>query len=195
MSVTEQARRAQIVAAAIDTIAAEGYARASFARIARAAGLSSTGLISYHFASKQDLMDAVVRTVLGEFGAFVTDRMNAESGPAGELRAFIAANIAFVKAHRTRLLAALAINAAGAAGRGEGTDPLLEADIRGLAELLRAGQRTGEFRDFDVDVMAVAIRSVRDGVLNRLSVEPDLDLDTYTGELVTLFDLATRGNT
>ncbi len=192
MSVTEQARRAQIVAAAIDTIAAEGYARASFARIARAAGLSSTGLISYHFASKQDLMDEVVRTVLGEFGAFVTDRMNAESGPAGELRAFIAANIAFVKAHRTRLLAALAV---AAAGRGEGTDPLLEADIRGLAELLRAGQRTGEFRDFDVDVMAVAIRSVRDGVLNRLSVEPDLDLDTYTGELVTLFDLATKGNT
>jgi AcrR family transcriptional regulator len=192
MSVTEQARRAQIVAAAIDTIAAEGYARASFARIARAAGLSSTGLISYHFASKQDLMDAVVHTVLGEFGAFVTDRMNAESGPAGELRAFIAANIAFVKAHRARLLAALAV---ASAGRGEGTDPLLEADIRGLAELLRAGQRTGEFRAFDVDVMAVAIRSVRDGVLNRLSVEPDLDLDTYTGELVTLFDLATKGNT
>jgi len=192
MSVTEQARRAQIVAAAIDTIAEEGYARASFARIARAAGLSSTGLISYHFASKQDLMDEVVHTVLGEFGTFVTERMNAESGPAGELRAFIAANIAFVKAHRTRMLAALAV-AAGVTAAGP--DPLLEADLRGLAELLRAGQRAGEFRDFDVDVMAVAIRSVRDGVLTRLSVEPDLDLDTYTSELVTLFELATRGNT
>ncbi len=193
MSVTEQARRAQIVAAAIDTIAAEGYARASFARIARAAGLSSTGLISYHFASKQELMDAVVRTVLGEFGAFVTERMNAESGPAGELRAFIAANIAFVAANRTRLLAALAVASSTGVGP-DGPDPVLEADLRGLAELLRAGQRAGEFRDFDVDVMAVAIRSVRDGVLNRLSVEPDLDLDTYTRELVTLFELATRGN-
>ena len=191
MSVTEQARRAQIVAAAIDTIAAEGYARASFARIARAAGLSSTGLISYHFASKQDLMDAVVHTVLGEFGAFVTERMNAESGPAGELRAFIVANIAFVKANRTRLLAALAVAAAGP----DGPDPVLEADLRGLAELLRAGQLAGEFREFDVDVMAVAIRSVRDGVLTRLRAEPDLDLDTYTSELVTLFELATRGTT
>jgi TetR/AcrR family fatty acid metabolism transcriptional regulator len=40
---TESARRAQIVQAAIETIAEVGYARASYARIAEHAGLSSTG--------------------------------------------------------------------------------------------------------------------------------------------------------
>jgi AcrR family transcriptional regulator len=43
-TVTETARRAQIVRAAIDTIAQLGYRNASFAQIARRAGLSSTGL-------------------------------------------------------------------------------------------------------------------------------------------------------
>ena len=74
---TEQARRAQIVSAAITTIAEVGYRNASFAQIAKRAGLSSTGLISYHFASKDELIGEVVVTVLVDLGAFMTDRMQA----------------------------------------------------------------------------------------------------------------------
>jgi AcrR family transcriptional regulator len=44
------ARRREIVAATIDTVAALGYRSASFAKIAERSGLSSTRLISYHFA-------------------------------------------------------------------------------------------------------------------------------------------------
>jgi TetR/AcrR family fatty acid metabolism transcriptional regulator len=47
----ETARRAQIMAAAIDTIAEAGFAGASFAPIAGKLGISR-GLISYHFAGK-----------------------------------------------------------------------------------------------------------------------------------------------
>lgn len=59
-SFTETGRRAQIVAAAIDVIAEAGYRRASFAKIAERAGLSSTGMISYHFDGREDLMREVV---------------------------------------------------------------------------------------------------------------------------------------
>ena len=41
-TVTASARRAQIVTAAIDTIAELGYGNASLARIAKRAGISST---------------------------------------------------------------------------------------------------------------------------------------------------------
>ncbi|TDD47082.1 TetR family transcriptional regulator [Nonomuraea terrae] len=51
-SVTNSARRAQIVGATIATIAELGYHQASFARIAERANLSSTRLISYHFDHK-----------------------------------------------------------------------------------------------------------------------------------------------
>ncbi|QFU93394.1 TetR/AcrR family transcriptional regulator [Amycolatopsis sp. YIM 10] len=188
-SVTEQARRKQIVDAAVAVIAAEGYAKASFGRIAKQAGLSSTGLISYHFANKRELMDEVVRAVLAEFTEFVLERTDTAEGPAAQLRAFIAANVEFAASHRTHLLAMLDVARAEPA---DGPDPLLEADLRGLAELLRAGQRLGEFREFDPDVMAMAIRSARDGLLLKLRAEPDLDLAVYTEELLTLFDLATR---
>ena len=63
-SVTEAARRRQIVDATISTVAEVGYGRASYAQIARQAGLSSTGLISYHFAGKADLIQAVVAQVV-----------------------------------------------------------------------------------------------------------------------------------
>ncbi len=173
------ARRSQIVEAAIDTIAAEGLAGTSFAKIARTAGLSSTGLISYHFAGKRELMDEVVRVVTGELAGFVERRMDEADGPAARLAAFVAANVEFAGKHHTRLRAAREV------GRPTGAD--------GLAELLRAGQLRGEFRFFDVDVMAMAVRAVRDGVLDRLAVDPAADVGAYAAELVTLFELATTG--
>jgi AcrR family transcriptional regulator len=174
------ARRSQIVEAAIDTIAVEGLAGASFAKIARTAGLSSTGLISYHFASKRELMAEVVRVVAEEVAAHVEQRMRVADGPAEQLRAYIAANVEYAAKHDGRLRAARAI------GAGETAD--------GLAGLLRTGQRRGEFRFFDVELMALAIRSVRDGVLDRIAGgSAPADLDAYTEELVTIFELATSG--
>src|SRR6201996_6707398 len=81
----EQARRAQIVTAAIAVIAENGSGRASFARIAEQAGLSSTGLISYHFASRAELMELVADRVIAEITAFMGDRMAGATGAADAL--------------------------------------------------------------------------------------------------------------
>ena len=59
-------------------------------------------------------------------------------------------------------------------------------------EMLRAGQAAGEFREFDVRVMAAVIQRAVDGVPFLLETHPDLDLGAYAGELVTTFTLATR---
>ncbi|GAA2841569.1 TetR family transcriptional regulator [Crossiella cryophila] len=186
---TETARRAQIVAAAIETLAELGHARTSFARIARRAGLSSTGLISYHFAGKEELITEVAATVLTEFREHVLPRMAGLDSAGAQLRAFLLANFDFMATHRPKLLALLEIGPALRSGAG---DPgLLESDLAGLAELLRDGQRRGEFREFDPRVLALAIRSVRDGVLRRLAVEPELDLAACAVEVVRMFELAT----
>jgi len=65
---TEIARRAQIIDAAIEMIAAHGYADASFARIAERAGLGGAGVIGYYFASREDLDAEVVAEVLRRVG-------------------------------------------------------------------------------------------------------------------------------
>jgi len=190
-TLTEEARRAQIVAAAIETIAELGYARASFTQIAKRAGLSSTGLISYHFAGKDDLVRQVVTDVLSEFAAFVRPLVDAETTAAGVLRVWWQANVAFMRDHRRPLIALLDIMSNARAGDlGEVSDSY-ESDLAALEQLFREGQAAGEFRAFDSRVMAVAVRSARDGLLRQLAAHPDLDLDTYARDLVVLFDLAT----
>ncbi len=186
---TETSRRTQIVAAAIETIAVEGYARASFAKIAERAGLSSTGLISYHFASKRDLVEQVVGTVYAQLGEYMAGQLAGHSSAAAALRAYIAANIRFAATHHTQMQALMNIFVSGDLDYDEESDRTATAPIE---QLLTWGQQSGEFRDFDVRVMAISLQRSVEGPSFLLAREPDLDLDAYIQELVTLFDLATR---
>jgi AcrR family transcriptional regulator len=188
-TVTEAARQAQIVDAAIATIAEGGYAKATFAQIARRAGLSSTGLISYHFAGKDDLITQVAATVMHRIGTHMTGVVGAETTAAGRLRAYITGNIGYIAGHRADMKALLEIVLNGAI-------PYDSADARQalspLEQILSAGQRAGDFRDFDVRVLASAVQRSLEGALLLLESHPDLDPAAYAEELATVFDLATR---
>jgi AcrR family transcriptional regulator len=191
---TEQARRVQIVAAAITTIAEAGYRNASFAQIAKRAGLSSTGLISYHFASKDELIGEVVRTVLADMGGFMAGRTRTAGGTAGTtaaqaLRVHIEASIEFIDTHREPMKALADIFINGGFGYDAGSENTV---VSPLEDILRAGQDSGEFRDFDPTVMATLIQRAVDGLPFLLDVRPGLDVAAYGREVVTTFDLATR---
>ena len=191
----EAARRAQIVSAAIETIAGLGYGQASLARIAERAG-TSKGVICYHFAGKDDLIREAAAEVLARGEAYMLPRILAESSGAGALRAYLESNLAFMREHRTDVLAFLEIFLSA---RGDDGSPLvdgsaLEAMVTALEQLLARFQAAGEFRaDFDPRVMAVAIRGAIDAVGRQLATDPDIDLDDYGRELARLFDRATGG--
>lgn len=186
---TEQGRRAQIVAAAIETIADLGYPQASFARIAKRAGLSSTGLISYHFASKRELDQEVVTTIHQRLSLHMHTAMKEASHPQGALVAYIEGLIGFMKSDPAALRAMLAVVMHGAIGY----DAASERDATsGIADILQWGQTQGVFRPFDIRVMATTIQRSLDGIPLAQAVEPDLDLDAYASELVDLFTHATR---
>jgi AcrR family transcriptional regulator len=184
----EDARRAQIVAAAIETIAELGYRQASFAQIARRAGLSSTGLISYHFAGKAELMQAVAGQVIGLIAADMTERMRPVAGPAQALETYVRASIGFIAAHRREMTALLEILLNGALDYGPDAELVT---LTPVSEILRAGQAAGEFREFDSRVLATVIQRSIDAVPLLLATYPDLDLASYADELVTTFRLAT----
>src|SRR5688572_16546532 len=105
----EQARRAQIVAAAIDVIAEDGYARASFARIAKRAGLSSTGLISYHCKTRKNLDRAVVEEIYNRLGRHMGEAMAGVPGPQEALVAYIEGLTGFMKVDSHALPAMLGV--------------------------------------------------------------------------------------
>ncbi|TDD12969.1 TetR/AcrR family transcriptional regulator [Nonomuraea diastatica] len=192
-SVVNAARRAQIVKAAIDTIAELGYDRASFARITERAGLSSPRLISYHFAGKDDLIKAIVEDVYRAGAAYMTGRMEAQATAAGRLRAYLEANLEFLRDHPREIAALTEVgphlrDRSGAPYTSAGHQ---EPGVRGLEELLREGQRGGEFRDFDPRAMAVMIRGAIEAAASRVSGPHALDLASYAREAVTTFLAAT----
>ncbi|ARF82435.1 TetR/AcrR family transcriptional regulator [Kitasatospora aureofaciens] len=187
------ARRAQIVTAAIETVAELGYARASFAQIAKRAGLSSVRLISYHFDDKGDLFQALVDTVQEQARVAMQPRVRAQHEPAAMLAAYIEANLDFLAEHPVEVRALVDVLANA---RREDGSPLVSAagfdtPVALLVQHLRDGQRSGAFRPFDAEAMAMAIRASIDAAANRLAVGDDFDPRAYGRELVTLFGLAT----
>jgi AcrR family transcriptional regulator len=192
---TEAARRAQIIEAAIDTIAEVGFGKASLARIGERVGISK-GLIGYHFAGKDDLIKQVVTDVVEAGRAYILPRVFAESTGPAMLRAYIESNLAFMREHRNYMVAVVEILRNGAfttdsGRRVDGQDVDVAAHL--LKDQLARLQAEGELRsDFDPGVMAVAIRATIDVVPHRLVRDPDFDIDSYSREVITIFDLATR---
>jgi TetR/AcrR family transcriptional regulator, fatty acid metabolism regulator protein len=188
----ETARRAQIVAAAIDTIAEAGYAGASFARIAERLGISR-GLISYHFAGKDDLIKQVVHQAAEQAKAYIRPRILAESTGPAMLRAYIESNLTFMGEHRNNVIAMVEI-ARSPEGRRifYGDTDVVDA-VGALEHVLAGFQAAGQFRpDFDPHVMAIAIRAAIEAASPRLALDPEFDIDNYANEIATVFDLATR---
>lgn len=197
-SFIERARRAQIVQCAIEEIAESGYPQASDVRIAKRAGISR-GVISYHFAGRDDLVAAVVTEVYTAGAAVMLPAMAAEPTCAGKLAAYIESNVRFIDTHRAHALAVLQIWTGFRTADGKRLDQAAAeseppAELAGLdpETNLREGQRRGEFRDFDPHAMAVAVRQAIDGAVLEVARDPEFDLPAYGRELTELFDRATR---
>ena len=191
---TETARRAQILAAAIDTIAALGYGQASLARIAETAG-TSKGVIVYHFGGKDELIRELVAEVVARGVAYMEPRIEAEPTGAGKLRAYIESNLAFMRENRNHMVAIVEIvlNARAADGSRHYDFAVQDEGVAALQGLLAHFQGTGEFRaGFDPHVMAMAIRAAINAVPAQLARDPALDVGHHARELADLFHLATR---
>jgi TetR/AcrR family fatty acid metabolism transcriptional regulator len=190
----DAARRAQIIGAAIETIADVGYGNASLARIAERLGISK-GVISYHFAGKDELIREVVNEAYAAIGTAMEERLKSETTAVGLLRVYIETEIAFMRAYPAHLRALVEIftnfrTADGKLHYDGATEEKLRLAL--IDELLSSGQRNGEFCEFSTRVMAIAITGAINGVLLQWFANPSLDLELCANELVALVDRATR---
>ncbi|GAA4902358.1 TetR/AcrR family transcriptional regulator [Streptomonospora salina] len=190
---TEEARRAQIVECAIDTIADVGYGQASLAGIAKRAGISK-GVISYHFAGKDELIERVVEHVYTKSAENMAHRLHDQPTAAATLRVYLTASIEFIRDHPREIavIGDIVVNHRAPDGSlryGVHTDEPLIAPLR---ELFEAGQRSGEFRAFAPEPMARVLRAAIDSTSSQVLTFPDFDADAYARELATTFDVATR---
>jgi len=185
----EAARRAQIIDCAIAAIAELGYTRASLAEIAKRAGISKS-VISYHFAGKDDLIRQVVTGILQRGMAAMEPAVGAQPTARAKLRAYITANLEYMREHPREIAALVAIFSAN---RGGDETPLVHEQLATAgAELatriIRDGQAAGEFRQCSAGVVAISLRASLDMVPPYLAVDPDMDLGHYASELIALFE-------
>ncbi|MBE9915887.1 TetR family transcriptional regulator [Paenibacillus donghaensis] len=183
-----------IMEAAIETIMELGFAQASIGQIAKRAGISK-GVITYHFPSKDELIDFIVTELYTDGAEFLSQIMQ-EQTASGMLRSYIESNLAFIRTNPRHVaaVAEIILNMRTEDGKlryvGLNDDPILVP----LIEIIQWGQREGEFReftDFGAKVLAMTIRGTIDGTASLMMSDPRFDFDLYTAELITLFERAT----
>lgn len=190
----EQARRKQIVEAAISVIAEVGPAKASFVRIAERAGVSPA-LISYHFKKRQELLVEVVNHITSDMDHALTTTIGEPNSFREAMSALVEGQVRYLTRNRAevivlnRLLTTPDDDVLAQMARDQQAGALGE-----LAEMIRDGQAEGEFRPFDPEVMAVTYLAAVMGVAEMLIGDPDLDTEAYGRELADLFDRAMRSD-
>ncbi|MED4953687.1 TetR/AcrR family transcriptional regulator [Paenibacillus macerans] len=186
-----EARREQIIGAAIRTLDEIGYVHASLAQIAKRAGIS-TALISYHFADKNDLMNHLLMKLVELSTVYVLDKVRPANTPEEKLEAFINASLAYQgthPAHNTALIE-IVFNARTPDNipyyklddEDEEEDPL----ARELKTILQEGQRQGVFGDFHAGVMCKMIQGAISEYMLTSAHNKETDLETYSNELVKI---------
>lgn len=208
-SLIADVRRRQIIDAAADVIAAEGLPHASLSRIAARAGLSSAGLITYHFGDRRELLLAVSADVAARHlatldDATLDDAAARSRGAGGELDRYIAATVTFQDRNRAAMQAAWQIVWLRWSGNppfaeqqpaADGTGSVIAASphMARLVEILERGQTEGDFRpDFSPELMARTINSAVLGYMDLVASTTDPDPITFTAHLQQTFATAVR---
>jgi AcrR family transcriptional regulator len=192
MTFTQRKRRDQLVDCAIDALAELGFQGTSVAEVARRAGVSK-GVVTYHFAVKDDLMFAAVAEIFDSVKEFLEARLGSTS-----TQRFVADYInAWVEYYRTRTRYMLAIreiwgNFRDDSGHQHFGPQAVAGELAVVQQVLEYGQADGSLGKFDARVMAVTLKASLDALLNQLAADPELDLEAYAAELVRLFERAIR---
>lgn len=193
---TQRKRRDQLVECAIDAIADAGYPRTSVAEVARRAGVSK-GVVTYHFPAKDDLIQAVIATVIAEMSQYLEPRLRA-ANPAQHPERFIAAYLTtwtgYIRAHGRDVLALVRIYDAfrDETGRPNPAFDIRATEISIVTQILRQGQETGCLGSFDSPTMAAVMKAALDDLLRQYADDPGLDVEAYGAQLVAMFEAATR---
>jgi TetR/AcrR family transcriptional regulator, fatty acid metabolism regulator protein len=192
---TQRKRREQLVDCVIDAIVERGFQGTSVGEVAQRAGVSK-GVITYHFAAKDDLIFAAVARIFDSITDALETRLRGTSPET-----FVADYInAWVDYYGTETRYMLAIREIWGNFRDEGGQQhfgpeAVAGELGVVQKVLEYGQAQGILGQFDARVMAVSIKASLDALLNQFATDSELDLEAYGAELVTLFERATRPDT
>ncbi|WP_017186537.1 TetR/AcrR family transcriptional regulator [Alkalibacillus haloalkaliphilus] len=182
-----EARREQIIKATVDVLNEIGYVNISLAKIAKMAKVS-TGLISYHFEDKEDVLNNTLVYLLNTQFDYIKGRVSKEESAYDQLITFIEASLAYQGTHRVNNIALIEIvfnvrtedNISYYKLPVEEEEPLYVY----LQEILHNGQKTNEFSEFNPKSLSTMIQGA---IAERMLVNGEgFDLEEYKNDLVNM---------
>lgn len=193
---TQLKRRDQLVDCAIGAVAELGFPRTSVAEVARRARVSK-GVVTYHFAAKDDLISAVIAHVLGSMTEYVQPRLLAAEPlkfPEKFIAPYIGTWVEYFRTHAREVIALVRIynSFRDEAGRPNPAFDVRADEVTAVEHVLTHGQAKGLLGAFSARVMAASLKAVLDDLLTQFAADPDLDIEAYGTELAALFERAAR---
>jgi AcrR family transcriptional regulator len=159
-------RRRQLVAIAMDLIAAKGFEGLRFQEVAREAGINNATLF-YHFSTKEELIQAVMQHLGEEFSKTPARPADKPATAVEELRLEFASVGDLLRERPKLFLVLTELSLRGL------RDPVIENVVRNMDEfwrqhltgVIRLGIEQGAFRsEIDVEAAAVAIMAQIKGI-------------------------------
>jgi len=188
----QRKRREQLLGCAIDAIVDLGFQGMSVGEVARRAGVSK-GVVTYHFAAKDDLIYEIVAQIFDSITEFLESRLG-RTTPEMFVADYINAWVEYYRTHTRYMLAIGEIwsNFRDETGHRRFGDQAIAGELSEVQRALELGQADGSRGQFSARVMAVTMKAALDALLGELAGDPELDLEAYRDELVALFERATR---
>jgi TetR/AcrR family fatty acid metabolism transcriptional regulator len=176
----EQARRLQILDAALELFATKGYNETSLSDIAGTLSISK-GVISYHFEGKAELGAEAVRHMLRHYGEFVRQRLEGKTSLRDKLLELPAACIDFVRENPSSYVVYLdTVGSFGTTADRQKFMAWADAGMRALiCAMLTEAQDRKEIPRFAVQPVADVLQAAVDGLTQQASVAPkEVDLES-----------------
>lgn len=183
-----KARQEQIIQAVIEVLNEIGYVQTSLAKIAKQAKIS-TGLVSYHFSDKEDLINHTLMYLMTVQVNYIKEHIEAETGAYQKLTAFIKASLHYQKQYYANNVAMLEIIFNARDGDNtpyyklvnEGDDPIYVM----LEQILAQGQQE---RVFAAELQPKTVSILINGAIGEsmLLQNETFDMEGYQAELMKM---------
>lgn len=180
-TLTERARRAQLIDVTVGVVAEHGYAGASLSRIAEAAGITKAAVL-YHFRSKDAVVRAAYEEVLAGLVGHVAEAVEAagaERAPA----AYVRSMVGYLHEHPryTRMVVEALSGGGGERHPHERWGP--------LADLMRAARRArGLGAEGDLRTLALVVGGGIDAIVAEHLDQADYDPTAAAEVLVRMLE-------
>jgi len=173
--VDKEAKRKQILQAALPVFARSGLTGFKMIDIAEAAGVGKGTLYEY-FPSKTDLIVGCFGDMMEDLGEFITAKAGTSDDPVEQVRTTIGSTFEYFAQNRVRIAVLFDFYAMGIPRR-DGKPALIEMSplygemIGQLGRIIQAGIDRGQFRPVNADLAASAILALLDGLFFQIALE------------------------